>query len=96
MTTNTLPAFNYQNLSKLVSDGQIFSVEFIKRSTGELRKMTCRMGVKKYLRGGSKPYSAKAKSLLTVYSLDSEGYRSIPVENVQRITVSGQTFTFAQ
>ena len=96
MAINTLPQFNYSNLSKLVSDGQIFSVEFIKRSTGELRKMTCRMGVKKYLRGGSKAYNSKAKNLLTVYSLDSEGYRSIPVENIRRLTVSGQSFTFAQ
>ena len=96
MTAQNIAPFNYSNLSKLVSGGQIFSVEFIKRSTGELRKMTCRMGVKKHLRGGSKAYDSKTKNLLTVYSLDSEGYRSIPVENVQRITVSGQTFSFIQ
>ena len=96
MTTNTLPAFNYQNLSKLVADGQIFSVEFIKRSTGELRKMTCRLGVKKHLKGGSKPYSAKQHNLLTVFDMEKSGYRSIPLESVRKLTVSGQTFTFAQ
>jgi hypothetical protein len=37
---------------------KIFSVEFIKLN-GEHRKMVCRLGVKKHLRGGSLSYDAK-------------------------------------
>lgn len=90
----TTPVFNYRNFSKLVADGHIFTVEFIKRTTGELRKMKCRTGVKKHLKGGTLAYSPKDNGLLTVYDLEAKGYRSIPVQNVQRLSVGGQTFTF--
>jgi len=87
--------FNLKNLQNLVSDGAIFSVEFIKRSNGELRKMVCRLGVKKHLRGGAKAYDSKQHNLLTVFDMESAGYRSIPVDSIQRLIVNGQTFTFA-
>ncbi|MDR2875971.1 MAG: hypothetical protein LBV44_08615 [Methylobacillus sp.] len=87
-------AFNRTNLRALVQDGQIFSVEFIKRTTGELRKMTCRLGVKNHLRGGSTSYNPSEHNLLTVFDMEKGGYRSIPVEMVQRLTVHGQTFNF--
>jgi len=95
MTTATLPQFNISNLDKLVSDGQIFYIEFIKRTTGELRKMRCRTGVKKHLKGGNKAYDAKAKNLITVFDMENNGYRSIPAEGVRSLTVSGQHFDFA-
>jgi hypothetical protein len=86
---------NLANLGNLVSDGAIFSVEFIKRSNGELRKMVCRMGVKKHLKGGKKAYSTKARNLLTVFDMQAKGYRSIPVDAIQRLSMNGQTFNFA-
>jgi hypothetical protein len=88
-------AFNRANLRALVQDGQIFAVEFVKRTDGGLRRMTCRLGVKKHLKGGDAAYSAKEHNLLTVFDMDKGGYRSIPVESVQSLTVHGQTFTFA-
>lgn len=87
---------NLKNLKNLVSDGTIFSVEFIKRSNGELRKMVCRLGVKKHLRGGDKAYDAKQHNLLTVFDMEKEGYRSIPVESIQKLTVNGQAFSFGE
>lgn len=87
--------FNIKNLQNLVSNGAIFSVEFIKRSNGELRKMVCRLGVKKHLRGGAKAYDAKQHNLLTVFDMEKEGYRSIPVDSIQRLSVNGQAFTFS-
>lgn len=95
MAINTLPQFNLSNLSNLVSDGTIFLVEFIKRSNGELRKMVCRLGVKKHLRGGSKAYDSKQHNLLTVFDMEKEGYRSIPVDAIQWLSVNGQTFYFS-
>ncbi len=87
--------FNRTNLRALVQDGQIFSVEFIKRTDGSLRRMVCRLGVKKHLKGGTAAYDAKEHNLLTVFDMENRGYRSIPVEAVQSLTVHGQTFSFA-
>ncbi|NKC16400.1 MAG: hypothetical protein GKR94_30590 [Gammaproteobacteria bacterium] len=95
MATNTLPQFNLTNLHNLVSGGAIFSVECIKRSNGKLRKMVCRTGVTKHLKSGQKVYSAKAHNLLTVFDMENQGYRSIPVDAIQKLSVNGQTFNFA-
>jgi len=91
----TIPAFNLRNLTALVSDGKTFTVEFIKRTTGELRTMNCRLGVKKFLRGGKMAYSPAEKQLLTVFDMKAKSYRTIPVEGIQRVSVGGQTFHFA-
>ena len=93
--TQSQQPFNRANLRNLVSDGGIFSVEFIKRTDGSLRKMICRLGVKKHLHGGKARYSAKAHDLLTVFDMEQKGYRSIPVDAIQRLCVNGQTFCFA-
>ncbi len=90
-----LPPFSLQNLKNLVSDGGIFSVEFIKRTDGSLRKMVCRLGVKKHLKGGTKAYDTKKQNLLTVFDMEKKGYRSIPVEAVRSLSVNGQSFYFA-
>ena len=88
--------FNYQNLKALVSGGRIFSVEFVKRTDGTVRRMVCRLGVTKHLRGGKSTYSAKSKGLLPVFDMDAKGYRSIPVDAIQRLTVGGQCFQFGE
>lgn len=94
-TAHIVPATNRANLKALVQDGQIFAVEFIKRTDGSLRRMVCRLGVKKHLKGGGVAYDTKAHNLLTVFDMEKGGYRSIPVEAVQRLTVHGQTLNFA-
>jgi len=93
--TANATGFTLNNLYKLASDGKIFQVEFIKRTTGELRKMRCRLGVKKYLKGGVKKYASKDKQLLTVFDMDAKGYRSIPVEGIRLLKVGGQSFITA-
>ncbi len=89
-----IQGFNLGNLSKLVDDGKLFSIEFIRRTDGKLRKMTCRLGVTKALKGGKQAYDPAKHNLLNVYDIEKSGYRSIPVENVQRLSVHGQTFQF--
>lgn len=90
------PAFNLRNLKNLVSDGAIFSVEFIKRTDGSTRKMVCRLGVRKHLKGGGTHYNASQRNLLTVFDMENKGYRSIPAESIKRLIVGGQTFNFAE
>ena len=78
-----------------LTDGQIFSVDFIKRTTGEKRHMVCRKGVKKYLAGGIKKYSAKAKNLVTVYDVQKEGYRSINLDSIISMKMHKNSFVIA-
>jgi hypothetical protein len=76
--------------------GKIFSVKFIKRSTGELREMVCRTGVKKNLAGGELPFDPIQKNLLMVYDMQKNGYRSIPLENVLEIKIKGELHEFQE
>ena len=92
---STTPRLNRANLRNLVSDGAIFGVEFIKRSDGTLRKMVCCLGVRKHLKGGANAYDPKQHDLLCVFDMEKDGYRSIPVDAVRRLSVNGHTFSFA-
>jgi hypothetical protein len=82
--------FDY--LKDAVDDGRIFSVEFIKRTTGEKRLMVCRLGVKSHLKGGTKKFDDKEKNLLTVFDVQKKGYRSIPLENIISVKIHGEKF----
>lgn len=70
--------------------GRIFSIKFVKRSTGEERKMVCRTGVKSALKGGEPSYDAGEKGLITVFDMQKNGYRSIPKEGIKQILISGE------
>lgn len=75
----------FSRLMEVGSNGKIFTVRFIKRSTGEFRTMNCRLDVKKHLKGGTKAYNDADHRLLTVYDLKSKGYRCIPLEGLTEI-----------
>jgi len=72
-----------EQIKKLVK-GRIFSVIFTKKN-GEERKILCRLDVKKHLKGGEKKYDTEALNYLTVYSLDSKGYRTINLSTLKQI-----------
>jgi hypothetical protein len=74
-------------LKELVGN-KIFAVEFIKKD-GSLRKMVCRLGVKKHLKGGELKYSPEDFNYLTVFDLQSEEYRTINVNTLKTITFEG-------
>lgn len=65
--------------------GKIFSVRFVKRTTGEIRDMVCRTGVHKYLNGGTLPFSPKEKHLFVVYDFQKKAYRMINLDGVLKI-----------
>ena len=76
---------NYDNVKKalVAARGRIFEIYFIKRSTGEERKIVGRLGVKKYLKelkSGENP----------------GGYKAIPVENILNININGEKYEFGQ
>lgn len=76
--------------------GGFFRVMFIKRTTGELRDMICRTGVTKHLRGGEPAYNFAEKNLLSVYDMEREGYRCIPLDAILAIRVDGEIFQVAK
>jgi hypothetical protein len=79
-------------LKEAVSDGKIFSVEFTKRTTGEQRLMVCRLGVTSHLKGGTKKFDDREKNLLTVYDVQKNGYRSIPLDAIIRVKIGGRVY----
>jgi hypothetical protein len=85
--------------------GKIFSVQFVKRTTGELRTMTCRQGVKAHLAANpSRPgVDFKANDLIPVFDVHAPApkgadrergaYRSIPKEGITAVMIDGQWYT---
>jgi hypothetical protein len=65
------------------------TVEFKKRSNGELRVMRCSTDVSKHVKGGAASYDAKKKDLLVVVDLVKNEIRSIPTDRLTRILVEG-------
>ena len=74
------------------TNGQIFSVSFIKKD-GTERAMNCRLGVKKHLKGGEST-TKHLTNLVTVYSIDSSGYRNINLDTVKQLKISGNVYNF--
>jgi len=81
-----------ETLKKIANTGKIFSVEFIKKN-GETRRMTCRAGVKKYLRGGVNT-TRHIPKYLTVYSMQDRGYRNININTTKKIKFAGEEIKF--
>lgn len=78
---------NKQEIKKLVGN-QFFSATFVKKN-GEIRKMLCRVGVKKFLKGGQKKYDYD--NLLTVYDVKKKAYRTININTLMKIKANGKT-----
>jgi len=76
--------------------GRIFSVVFVKRTTGEIRTMVARTGVTSALKGGDAAYSFSANSLLSVYDTQAKGYRTIPLEGIISLKSGGEEYTVSR
>jgi hypothetical protein len=70
-------------------NGKIFSVEFIKKD-GTHRKMVCRTGVHKHTKGGELAFDPIQKNLVSVWDMQANGYRFIPVDRVLSIKLAGE------
>lgn len=83
----------YENASE---GGRWFSVEFIKKN-GEQRRMICREGVHRHLKGGDLKYDPEKYDLRTVWDAEKEDYRMIPTDPSRVIRVKGRgTVLFEQ
>lgn len=81
---------NKQEIKKMVGN-QFFSATFVKRN-GEVRKMLCRVGVKRYLKGGQKKYDYD--NLMTVYDVKKKGYRTINLDTLMQVKANGKVVRF--
>jgi len=82
---------NTNEIKQLVGN-KIFSAVFTKKN-GDLRKILCRLGVKKHLKGGEKKYDTESLNYLTVYSLDSKGYRTINLNTIKQLKANGKVYS---
>lgn len=73
-------------------NGRIFTVEFIKRTNGELRRMVCRRGVRKNLKGTGMAYDPLSKALLTVWDVQKGAYRMINLEQLVALRMGKREF----
>lgn len=74
--------FNYH-------EAKIFTVTFVKRSTGETRIMNCRKGVKKGVKGIGHSFSPSEKGLVCVFDMQKNAFRFINIETILSIKMDG-------
>jgi hypothetical protein len=79
---------NTKQVKKLVGN-TFFSATFVKKD-GTLRKMHCRCGVKKGLKGVGKNYNDVDYNLLTVYDIKKQGYRTINLNTLKELRAKGK------
>ena len=60
-------------------NGKAFTIEFVKRSTGEVRVMNATTDYAEHLKGGQAAYDFADKALMPVWDLDKQAFRSIPL-----------------
>ena len=72
------------------SNGKIFRVEFIKRTTGEKRVMVCRLGVKKGVNGKGLKFDPTKKALMPVFDMQKQEWRMINLATIISLQVCGE------
>lgn len=70
----------------------IFSVEFIKRTTGDKRRMVCRLGVRSKVTGVGRRFNPDDHNLLGVYDMQKRAYRFINLDGLQKLKIRGETY----
>ena len=96
MIDNSTDQDKWIHISKLESlihrnKNKIFSCMFIKKD-GFLRKMTCRLGVTKGVKGTGKPIHNKSNSYLTVFDIQKDQFRVINLQTMLLIKIGGKEY----
>jgi len=77
------------------TEGRWFRTIYVKRTTGEIREMVCRVGVKAYVNGIGMKYDARSRNLMPVWVANegkqgADAYRMIDLEGVLELKAEGQ------
>jgi len=78
------------------SKGKIFGVTFVKRTTGDIRNMSARLGVSKSVTGEGLRYDPESKQLMTVYDMHKKQYRMLNTETLYKLNMKGHEYSIAQ
>ena len=70
------------------TNGKIFSAIFTKKD-GEKRKMVCRQGVAKYVKGVGLRFKPEKRDLIGVFDMHKKAYRFINLNTLEQIKVEG-------
>ena len=73
------------------TNGKIFSAVFTKKD-GEKRKMVCRQGVAKYVKGIGLKFKPEERNLIGVFDMHKKAYRFINTNTLEQIKVQGKTY----
>ena len=80
------------------SEGRWVTAIFEKRTTGEMRTMTCRVGVKKYVKGIGLAFNPEKYALQVVWEPQAgkaeDAYRMVSLDGVKSMKVDGTTYIF--
>jgi len=74
-----------------LTNGKFFTAKFTKKD-GSTRIMNCRLGVKKYLKGGSLRFNPSDYNLIPVFCFEKKSYRMININTIQELKVGGEVF----
>ena len=72
------------------TNGKIFSAIFTKKD-GEKRKIVCRRGVHKYVKGIGLKFKPEKHDLIGVFDMQKKAYRFINTNTLEQITIQGKT-----
>ena len=73
------------------TNGKIFKAVFTKKS-GEKRKMVCRRGVAKYVKGIGLKFKPEERDLIGVFDMHKKAYRFINIKTLEQLKVKGITY----
>ena len=71
--------------------GRVFGVTFIKRTNGEVRNGSYRLGVQRGVTGEGRKFDPSEKNLLGVFDMNN-GFRFLDLNNLLSVTIGGLTF----
>lgn len=92
---NKIQTFDLKDAKRKLqnSNGRLFWVIFVKKD-GTTRRMLARLGVKKYLRGGSLAYDPDKYGLLVVFDMQKCAYRMINLNTIKYAQVNREQILF--
>ena len=93
-STKEVPQYDNVRAALKACGGRVFQIEFIKRTTGELRKMNARLGVSKNVTGKGLAFNPKSNNLIVCWDMQKGAHRMISVENIKKIKLNGIEYNF--
>lgn len=76
----------------MATNGRVFSITFIKRSTGKDKTIRARLGVKTKINAKAMRYNTREKKRIVVYDMDKRIYKCIPIEGIEAVCYLGRHY----